>query len=34
MSIGVEHYLVLAAILFTLGIFGIFTQQRFVGQEP
>ncbi|AFK53806.1 MAG: NADH-quinone oxidoreductase subunit NuoK [Tistrella sp.] len=28
MSIGVEHYLVLAAILFTLGIFGIFLNRK------
>jgi len=28
MPIGLEHYLVLAAILFTLGIFGIFLNRR------
>ncbi|GGB26450.1 NADH-quinone oxidoreductase subunit NuoK [Tistrella bauzanensis] len=28
MIIGIEHYLVLAAILFTLGIFGIFLNRK------
>ena len=28
MIIGLEHYLVLAAILFTIGIFGIFLNRR------
>ena len=28
MSVGLEHYLVLAAILFTIGIFGIFLNRK------
>jgi NADH-quinone oxidoreductase subunit K len=28
MAIGLEHYLVVAAILFTLGIFGIFLNRK------
>jgi NADH-quinone oxidoreductase subunit K len=28
MSVGLEHYLVLAAILFTVGIFGIFLNRK------
>ncbi len=28
MDIGVEHYLVLSGILFTLGVFGIFLNRR------
>jgi NADH-quinone oxidoreductase subunit K len=28
MSVGLEHYLVLAAILFTIGVFGIFLNRK------
>ncbi len=28
MTIGLEHYLILAAILFTMGIFGIFLNRK------
>ena len=28
MSVGLEHYLVLAAILFTVGVFGIFLNRK------
>jgi NADH-quinone oxidoreductase subunit K len=28
MNVGLEHYLVLAAILFTIGIFGIFLNRK------
>ncbi|WP_020178864.1 NADH-quinone oxidoreductase subunit NuoK [Methylopila sp. M107] len=28
MTVGVEHYLVVAAILFTLGVFGIFLNRK------
>lgn len=28
MAIGLEHYLILAAILFTLGVFGIFLNRK------
>ena len=28
MTIGLSHYLVVAAILFTIGVFGIFVNRR------
>ena len=28
MTVGIEHYLALSAILFTLGVFGIFLNRK------